>query len=147
MDQAFPSLQTPATGPFEPNPGELQLRVDFFRKLGYSPMEVRTALLKLGLNTDTNSVLGELVRSGASTGTSNSTIPESGEDATGPKSNIGSSMASFRTHGSQGDRPVSLLEDRRDTDSGLKPIVIDGSNVAMRWASQEERKGLFLLCL
>ncbi|XP_014022589.2 endoribonuclease ZC3H12A [Salmo salar] len=137
MDQAFPSLQTPATGPFEPNPGELQLRVDFFRKLGYSPMEVRTALLKLGLNTDTNSVLGELVRSGASTSTSNSTIPDSGDDTTGPTSHTGSSMASSRTHGLQRDRPVSSLEDRRDTDSGLKPIVIDGSNVAMSHGNKQ----------
>ncbi|KAF5899426.1 endoribonuclease ZC3H12A-like, partial [Clarias magur] len=43
---------------------DFQLKVDFFRKLGYSPQEVQAALLKLGSDTDTNAVLGELVRSG-----------------------------------------------------------------------------------
>ncbi|XP_010897410.2 ribonuclease ZC3H12A [Esox lucius] len=131
MEQAFPSLDT--SSPIKPNPGEFQLRVEFFRKLGYSTMEVRAALMKLGLGTDTNSVLGELVHSGASAVISTSSSLESGEDTTSP---IGLSKSS-RNQGPPRDSPVSSLEDRRDTDTGLKPIIIDGSNVAMSHGNKE----------
>lgn len=104
---------------------ELQLKVDFFRKLGYSPHEVQTALLKLGLDTDTNAVLGELVRSGARES------PTAGQE-----SDEGSS--GFTHRGGGGFSSKDLYRDIQcspagdETDSDLKPIVIDGSNVAMR---------------
>lgn len=104
---------------------ELHLKVDFFRKLGYSPQEVQAALLKLGLDTDTNAVLGELVRSGAR------------ESPTGSQeSDDGSS--GFSLHGGGGSSNKDLHRDIHqapavdEIKSELKPIVIDGSNVAMR---------------
>ncbi|KAJ7985242.1 hypothetical protein DPEC_G00350050 [Dallia pectoralis] len=131
MEQAFPSLST--SSPIEPSPEEFQLRVEFFRKLGYSRMEVQSALMKTGLGTDTNSVLEELVHSGVSTVTCASSSPESDEDATSHK---GLSQSSWN-QALPIDSPVTSLEDRRDTDCGLKPIVIDGSNVAMSHGNKE----------
>nr|2N5J_A Chain A, Ribonuclease ZC3H12A [Mus musculus] len=43
---------------------ELQMKVDFFRKLGYSSSEIHSVLQKLGVQADTNTVLGELVKHG-----------------------------------------------------------------------------------
>ena len=43
---------------------ELQMKVDFFRKLGYSSAEIHSVLQKLGVQADTNTVLGELVKHG-----------------------------------------------------------------------------------
>lgn len=103
---------------------ELQLKVDFFRKLGYSPQEVQAALLKLGLDTDTNAVLGELVRSGAR------------ESPTSQDSDDGSSGYNHRGGGGSSSRDLYRDMQRSpavdEMDSDLKPIVIDGSNVAMR---------------
>ncbi len=98
----------------------LQMKVDFFRKLGYSPQEVRAVLRKLGLGTDTNAVLGELVRSGAKA------VPSSSSDSDdGGFSLLHRRASSSRTQG-------STLEDTTEPEGDLKPIVIDGSNVAMR---------------
>lgn len=96
---------------------DLQMKVDFFRKLGYSPGEVKAALRKLGLGTDTNAVLGELVRSGAKA------VPSSSSDSDDGLPQCG---------GSSSRGPGSTLEDNNEPESDLKPIVIDGSNVAMR---------------
>ncbi|XP_017331858.1 ribonuclease ZC3H12A [Ictalurus punctatus] len=109
---------------------ELQLKVDFFRKLGYSPQEVQSVLLKLGLDTDTNAVLGELVRSGARE--SPTTSQESDDGSSG-----------FSHHGGGGSRSKDLQKDIQcspavdEIDSDLKPIVIDGSNVAMSHGNKE----------
>lgn len=92
---------------------DLQKKVDFFRKLGYSPQEVKAALRKLGLGTDTNAVLGELVRSGAKAV---------------PPSSFHSEESLSSGGGGQGSR-----DDTAEADTDLKPVVIDGSNVAMRW--------------
>lgn len=93
------------------------MKVDFFRKLGYSPEEVKAALRKLGFGTDTNAVLGELVRSGAKV------VPSDCDDGGFSSPHRGGS--SFRGQG-------STLDDNSEPESDLKPIVIDGSNVAMR---------------
>ncbi|XP_021322483.1 endoribonuclease ZC3H12A [Danio rerio] len=103
----------------------LQMKVDFFRKLGYSPQEVKAALRKLGLGTDTNAVLGELVRSGAKA------VPPSVSN-----SDDGGSGSSHRGGGSSRGQG-STLDDATEAESDLKPIVIDGSNVAMSHGNKE----------
>ncbi|XP_026140496.1 endoribonuclease ZC3H12A-like [Carassius auratus] len=108
-----------------PDHHDLQMKVDFFRKLGYSPQEVKAALRKLGLGTDTNAVLGELVRSGAKA------VPSSSSD-----SDDGGFSLSHRG-GSSSRTQGSTLEDTSEPESDLKPIVIDGSNVAMSHGNKE----------
>ncbi|XP_029588617.1 ribonuclease ZC3H12A [Salmo trutta] len=112
-------------------PGEAQL--DFYRKLGYSPAQVQTVLQKFGLNTDTNRVLGELVRTGAG--------PEGIEkerEKEGASSTVSILVARGETLSnlpltpppSQGDVPS-------EEGDALRPIVIDGSNVAMSHGNKE----------
>lgn len=103
---------------------KLQQRVEFFRKLGYSSHEVKTALLKLGLDTDTNAVLGELVR----TGTRDS--PTAGQESDDGGSGVRQRGGGGSSKETNRDVRRSLAED--DADNDLKLIVIDGSNVAMR---------------
>ncbi|XP_042627873.1 endoribonuclease ZC3H12A-like [Cyprinus carpio] len=105
-----------------PDLHDLQMKVDFFRKLGYSPQEVKAALRKLGLGTDTNAVLGELVRSGAKAVPSSSSDSDDGGPHRGGSSSRGQD---------------STLEDTTEPESDLKSIVIDGSNVAMSHGNKE----------
>ncbi|XP_071769263.2 endoribonuclease ZC3H12A [Centroberyx gerrardi] len=135
MDPAFPS-QSSASVQLEPDNEELQeLRVDFFRKLGYTSAEVRAALRKLGLSTDTNAMLGELVRCRASA-VPHAPNPDSDERSTGQIDPLLAASWALGPHRVT-PLPPSQLEDRRDTEAGLKPIVIDGSNVAMSHGNKE----------
>lgn len=130
MDQALPS-QSSASDPLEADSEDLQLQVDFFRKLGYSSEEVKAAFTKLGLNTDTNSVLGELVRSRTST------VPCVSNSDNDEKSTIlkDSLLPPSWTPGPC--RITPQLGDGKNMDSELRPIVIDGSNVAMSHGNKE----------
>lgn len=119
-------MALPAPDPAKPDSEELQHKVDFFRKLGYSSKDVKAALQKLDLDTDTNAVLGELVRIGAraapcisnsdndekSAGFKNSLLPPSW--TSGPSRSI-----------------AEVHVQKKNTDEELRLIVIDGSNVAM----------------
>jgi len=78
---------------------------DFAKKLGYHEDTIATGLSKLGPSADTNSLLSELVKA-------QSSVKQLEE---------GSSTFSY-------EKPHPVLEDS----SCLRPIVIDGSNVAMR---------------
>ncbi|KAM9805758.1 ribonuclease ZC3H12A [Syngnathus typhle] len=93
---------------------ELQLRVDFFRKLGYSAAEVDAALSKLGHCADTNATLEELVRI----------------------RNVAPGKEELKEDGGGVSRPVGI-EDKKAARSHLRPIVIDGSNVAMSHGNSE----------
>ncbi|XP_029307511.1 endoribonuclease ZC3H12A isoform X2 [Cottoperca gobio] len=128
MDQAFPS-ESSASDLFDPDSEELQLGVDFFKKLGYSSAEVKAALSKLGLSTDTNSVLGELVRSrtGAAPCMFSS---DSDERSTAQKDPLLPASWAFGPC-----RITPRLADQKNTE--LRPIVIDGSNVAMSHGNKE----------
>lgn len=118
--------QNPAPDPARPDSDELQLRVDFFRKLGYSSKDVESALRKLDLDTDTNAVLGELVRIGARAEPciSNSDNDERG---TGFKNSL---MPPSWTSAPSRAKSEAHVQ-KKNTDETLRPIVIDGSNVAM----------------
>lgn len=100
---------------------EMQMKVDFFRKLGYSSEEILVVLQKLGLNADTNAVLGELVKHGMAAGERDpaDASQEAPEPPVAPQ------------HRSPG--PAVPLEGKEG--ENLRPVVIDGSNVAMRYDS------------
>ncbi|XP_042346501.1 ribonuclease ZC3H12A [Plectropomus leopardus] len=130
MDQALPSQSSALDLP-EPDSEELQLKVDFFRKLGYSSDEVKAALRKLGLSMDTNAVLGELVRSRTSAAPCSSSS-DSDERSTGQKDPLlpaSWAVGPFRV--------TPQLGERKNADAELRPIVIDGSNVAMSHGNKE----------
>lgn len=102
------------------DPAEMQLKVDFFRKLGYSSGEIHVVLQKLGLNADTNTVLGELVKHGPAEREGGEAPPETKEAPLVPRG------------GAANKSPAPPPAPEETESENLKPIVIDGSNVAMR---------------
>lgn len=94
---------------------ESQGQLELFRKLGFSETQVNAAFLKLGENADTNKVLGELVQAAE--------LEE--------RNCSGLGVIPLKPHLSPTRGPPPL--DLPVNDDALKPIVIDGSNVAMRW--------------
>ncbi|KYO28714.1 hypothetical protein Y1Q_0015232 [Alligator mississippiensis] len=127
-EAGLPSLAGAAPewlGSAEPGPAdstEMKMRVDFFRKLGYTSEEIRAVLQKLGLNADTNAVLGELVKHGAAAAEREaSDAPQEGREAPlVPRGGLANKTPQL----------VATLEEKES--SNLRPVVIDGSNVAMR---------------
>ncbi|XP_014890160.1 ribonuclease ZC3H12A [Poecilia latipinna] len=109
---------------------ELRLKVDFFRKLGYSTAEVKAALRKLGLSTDTNAMLGELV--GNRTTNTSPGVSDSDDRSTDPKDLLLPPSWDIGTC-----RITPQLGEQNGADSALRPIVIDGSNVAMSHGNKE----------
>ncbi|XP_048357863.1 endoribonuclease ZC3H12A [Sphaerodactylus townsendi] len=113
-----PSLADPELQSWhEQERAEMQLRVDFFRKLGYSAEEIWVVLQKLGSNADTNTVLGELVKHGVAAGERDPA--DAAQEA--PEPPVPAQHRSVL--------PAVPLE--RKEDENLRPVVIDGSNVAM----------------
>ncbi|XP_072466114.1 endoribonuclease ZC3H12A [Notamacropus eugenii] len=119
-------MVTPETGqPEGLDDTELQMKVDFFRKLGYSSGEIHGVLHKLGLQADTNTVLGELVKHGSAAEreapvdgpTEPPLVPRGGGTPKAPS-------------------PCSLPPEDKEA-SNLRPVVIDGSNVAMSHGNKE----------
>lgn len=125
MDEALPSLSS-VSDSLEADSEEFQLRVDFFRKLGYTPSEVMAALRKQGLSTDTNAVLGELVRNRTS---SVPCISSSDSDERSTRQNDSLQPPSW---GLGSCKNTTQLWDQNKPEEELRPVVIDGSNVAMR---------------
>lgn len=113
MEQNQPEEQEDLSSEFQP-------QLDLFRKLGFSDAQVRAVLLKLGLHTDTNRILGELIQVRAS----------ETEGSLGPPPLVLHAESQRKSH-SVSSLPAEQEEAVQDEDA-LKPIVIDGSNVAMR---------------
>lgn len=84
-------------------------RVEFALKLGYTEKLVQAALQKLGPSPDQNELLAELIKLGAQRGGSCDSSPT--------------------------ESPLDIIDVHTDPSISpqvLRPIVIDGSNVAMR---------------
>ncbi|XP_035989025.1 endoribonuclease ZC3H12A [Fundulus heteroclitus] len=129
MDQVLP-VEVDVSHLLEPESEELRIRVDFFRKLGYSGAEVNAALRKLGLSSDTNAVLGELVRNR----TTNTSPGVSDSDERSPDLKDLLLPLSWDV----GPRSIEpQLGEQKPADSELRPVVIDGSNVAMSHGNKE----------
>lgn len=97
--------------------------MEFFQKLGYRREDVVRVLGKLGEGALVNDVLRELIQTGSRPGT--------GEGSGAPLLVPRGSCAALD---SVQRRPAAELEEDCGGPAGsLRPIVIDGSNVAMRY--------------
>ncbi|XP_030074460.1 endoribonuclease ZC3H12A [Microcaecilia unicolor] len=121
--QGYPQEQPGCAESLDQN--EVQMKVDFFRKLGYSSEEIHVVLQKLGCRADTNTVLGELVKHGAAAVEKEVSLEDSTDSFLLPRGG-----ASVKT-------PLSLPSSEETEANNLKPIVIDGSNVAMSHGNKE----------
>ncbi|XP_071990352.1 probable ribonuclease ZC3H12C [Engystomops pustulosus] len=103
---------------------EYQTKLDFALKLGYSEEQVLLVLNKLGTNALINDILGELVKLGSKSET---------EQNGGGSNTVVREVSSFESQ-----RPESPFhQDVKDDSENLRPIVIDGSNVAMSHGNKE----------
>ncbi|XP_055467486.1 endoribonuclease ZC3H12A [Psammomys obesus] len=112
----------------EASASELQMKVDFFRKLGYSSSEIHSVLQKLGVQADTNTVLGELVKHGSAT-------ERECQASTDP-----CPQPPLVPRGGSAPKPSTLepsLPEEDKEGSDLRPVVIDGSNVAMSHGNKD----------
>ncbi|XP_009478062.1 putative ribonuclease ZC3H12D [Pelecanus crispus] len=102
-----------------------QSKLDFFCKLGYGKQDICKVLENLGQEALEDDVLKELIRMGSK--------PQALESQAQP------SLLKLVARGSRSASPRSkwLGEDEGDSSDHLRPIVIDGSNVAMSHGNKE----------
>ncbi|XP_038158595.1 probable ribonuclease ZC3H12C [Cyprinodon tularosa] len=109
---------------------DCRTKVDFALKLGYSEELVLLVLRKLGPDALINDILGELVKLGTKT----EMEQQKGLTASHSSSSSLSSLTSNSSLEScQLQSPSPLLEDKHN----FRPVVIDGSNVAMSHGNKE----------
>lgn len=102
---------------------EYQTKLDFALKLGYSEEQIQLVLNKLGTDALINDILGELVKLGNKT--------EADQNVISINTSVMREASSIDSQRS--DSP--LQEDVLVDGDNLRPIVIDGSNVAMRYVA------------
>lgn len=109
--------EVPVTDPLFDR-SEYTSRVEFGLKLGYTESQVQTALIRIGPRSDQNELLAELIKLGATNNPCTNHDPD----------------LDIKSCPSRDTQPVpspSSANSLKPT-SCLRPIVIDGSNVAMR---------------
>ncbi|KFQ92868.1 putative ribonuclease ZC3H12C, partial [Nipponia nippon] len=102
-----------------------QTKLDFALKLGYSEEQVQLVLNKLGTDALINDILGELVKLGNKT--------ETDQTVTNANTSVMREASSIESQRSESP----LQEDVTEDGDNLRPIVIDGSNVAMSHGNKE----------
>nr|XP_033806351.1 probable ribonuclease ZC3H12C [Geotrypetes seraphini]XP_033806352.1 probable ribonuclease ZC3H12C [Geotrypetes seraphini]XP_033806353.1 probable ribonuclease ZC3H12C [Geotrypetes seraphini] len=105
---------------------EYQTKLEFALKLGYSEEQVQLVLHKLGTDALINDILGELVKLGNKSETDQSINGSSNTTVMRETSSIESQRS---------ESPIQ--EEVIDDYDNLKPVVIDGSNVAMSHGNKE----------
>ncbi|XP_059199143.1 probable ribonuclease ZC3H12C [Centropristis striata] len=125
----------PKTSPPADPVTDYRTKVEFALKLGYSEELVLLVLRKLGPDALINDILGELVKLGPK-----SEMEQQGGPTVSQSPSLSSSLAcSFSTNSSSSldscrlPCPSPLLEDKEN----LRPVVVDGSNVAMSHGNKE----------
>ncbi|KAG7499863.1 ribonuclease ZC3H12A-like [Solea senegalensis] len=111
-----------------------EAQIDFFHKLGYSTAQVRSIRQKFGPNVDTDKILGQLVQIGPSqeakqgpVTTMSVLLPKGdAQQLQGPAMQLPVTAASTQSR-----------EESSEEEDALRPIVIDGSNVAMSHGNKE----------
>ncbi|XP_041835106.1 probable ribonuclease ZC3H12C [Melanotaenia boesemani] len=146
-----PKPDTPAQSSCEPPPDEpspnpptselvpeaegkaYQAKLEFALKLGYSEETVRLVLSKLGPDTLINDILGELVK----LGTKSDSEPPTGilTSTSSSSSSSSSCVCSDLLDTQRSDSPCP--SDSVCDQDNLRPIVVDGSNVAMSHGNKE----------
>ncbi|XP_034721071.1 probable ribonuclease ZC3H12C [Etheostoma cragini] len=112
---------------------EYQAKLEFALKLGYFEETVRLVLSKLGPDTLINDILGELVKLGTK---SDNEQPAGSLASTSSSSSSSSSCAcSDLLDSLRSDSPCP--SDSLCDQDNLRPIVVDGSNVAMSHGNKE----------
>uniref|UniRef100_UPI00398EBF7D ribonuclease ZC3H12A isoform X1 n=2 Tax=Pristiophorus japonicus TaxID=55135 RepID=UPI00398EBF7D len=109
-----------------PDSSEFQMKVDFFRKLGYSPEQIRKVFQKVDSNADTNTILGELVK-----------VEGTMEKESAPEEVLGPVLVSRGGPLIKATTGAPVTEEVQEQDTRLRTIVIDGSNVAMSHGNKE----------
>ncbi|XP_034614715.1 probable ribonuclease ZC3H12C isoform X2 [Trachemys scripta elegans] len=104
---------------------EYQTKLEFALKLGYSEEQVQLVLNKLGTDALINDILGELVKLGNKT--------ETDQPVNNVNTNIMREASSIESQRSESPFQEDVTEDG----DNLRPIVIDGSNVAMSHGNKE----------
>ncbi|XP_060719123.1 probable ribonuclease ZC3H12B isoform X2 [Tachysurus vachellii] len=117
-----------------PSDRDYQSKMEFALKLGYSGEQVEAVLSKLGPSALTNDVLAELVRLGNKGEIETQTQMQTSTGQTP----AGSTLTPRGSGAKEAVSPeASLEEETNDTYDNLRPIVIDGSNVAMSHGNKE----------
>lgn len=104
---------------------EYQTKLEFALKLGYSEEQVQLVLNKLGTDALINDILGELVKLGNKT--------ETDQTVTNANTSVMREASSIESQRSESPLQQDVTEDG----DNLRPIVIDGSNVAMRYVTMK----------
>jgi len=106
--------------------------VEFALKLGYTEKLVQAALQKLGPDPGQNELLAELIKLGATCSSKFTDGPEEADSLldteTGTDEDGGSILTSIATNATAMNTILSM---------DLRPVVIDGSNVAMSHGNKE----------